>query len=214
MMTKEEKRKILIELLVKMKADKSLPLAKNATNLVFGEGNVDTKVLFIGEGPGYWEDKKALPFVGNAGKLLNQLLDSIGMPRNEVFITNVVHHRPPDNRDPEPTEIAAYQPYLDKIIEVIDPMIIVTLGRFSMGKFLPNLTITQVHGNPKEIVWNNKKIVIMPMYHPAAALRNGEIKRRLADDFKKIPDILKVAENSAPEVEDTKKDDSVQLKIV
>lgn len=211
MMTKEEKRKILIELLTKMKADKSLPLAKNATNLVFGEGNVDTKVLFIGEGPGYWEDQKALPFVGNAGKLLNQLLESINMPRKEVFITNVVHHRPPENRDPEPAEIAAYQPYLDKIIEVIDPMVVVTLGRFSMGKFLPGVTITQVHGKAKEILWNNKKITIMPMYHPAAALRNGEIKRRLTDDFRLIPSILTNLKNR--KIEDNNPEPSQEVLI-
>lgn len=193
-MLKEEKRKILIDLMKKMKADESLPLKAGSTNLVFGEGNVDTKVLFIGEGPGFYEDQQALPFVGRAGQLLNELLTSIGLERKEVFITNVVHHRPPQNRDPLPEEMAAYQPYLDKIIEVIAPSVIVTLGRFSMGKFLPGVTITRVHGKPEVRSVNGRDITIVPMYHPAAALRNGSVKLQLANDFKIIPDVLKKIE--------------------
>lgn len=189
-MQREEKRQILITLMKKMKADESLPLRSGATNLVFGEGNVDTEVLFIGEGPGYWEDQKALPFIGRAGTLLNQTLIGIGLKREDVFITNVVHHRPPENRDPSPEEMSAYKPYLDKIIETIDPKVIVTLGRFSMGKFLPGVLISQVHGIPKTIEWNAKKIVIIPMYHPAAALRSTELKNKFMEDFKTIPDIL------------------------
>ncbi len=204
-MKKEEKRKILIELMNKMKADESLPLKPGTTNLVFGEGNVDTKVLFIGEGPGFYEDQQALPFVGRAGQLLNQLLQSIGLERKEVFITNVVHHRPPQNRDPLPEEIAAYQPYLDKIIETIDPKVIVTLGRFSMGKFLPGVTISRVHGKPEEKIWNGKPITIVPMYHPAAALRNGNVKRQLEEDFKIIPEVLKKIEEKEKEIEEEKK---------
>ncbi len=194
-MLKEEKRQILIDLLKKMKADDTLPLKAGSTNLVFGEGNVDTKVLFIGEGPGFHEDQKALPFVGRAGQLLNELLTSIGLERKEVFITNVVHHRPPQNRDPLPEEISSYQPYLDKIIETISPIAIVTLGRFSMGKFLPGVTITRTHGKPEAIVWNGKPITIVPMYHPAAALRNGNIKTQLQSDFKIIPQVLKDIED-------------------
>lgn len=202
-MQREEKRQILIDLMKKMKADDSLPLKTGSTNLVFGEGNVDTKVLFIGEGPGFYEDQKALPFVGRAGQLLNELLTSIGLERKEVFITNVVHHRPPQNRDPLPEEMAAYQPYLDKIIETIDPKVIVTLGRFSMGKFLPGVTITRVHGKPETITWNGRSITIVPMYHPAAALRNGSIKQQLALDFKVIKEVLEKLEND--EVEEKKK---------
>jgi uracil-DNA glycosylase len=204
-MDKEEKRKILIELMKKMKEDDSLPLKAGSTNLVFGEGNVDTKVLFIGEGPGFYEDQQALPFVGRAGQLLNELLTSIGLNRKEVFITNVVHHRPPQNRDPLPQEMAAYQPYLDKIIEVIDPKVIVTLGRFSMGKFLPGVTITRVHGKPEARNWNGRDITIVPMYHPAAALRNGSIKTQLALDFKVIKDVLKKVEDKEREAEEEKK---------
>jgi DNA polymerase len=150
--------------------------------------------LFIGEGPGYWEDQKALPFVGRAGTLLNQTLATIGLKREEVFITNVVHHRPPENRDPSPEEMIAYKPYLDKIIETIDPKVIVTLGRFSMGKFLPGVTISQVHGKPKDIVWSDREITIVPMYHPAAALRSTLLKNKFTEDFKVIPHVLKEVE--------------------
>lgn len=204
-MDKQEKRKVLIGLMNKMKVDESLPLREGSTNLVFGEGNVDTKVLFIGEGPGHWEDLKARPFVGNAGMLLNKLLESIGLKREEVFITNVVHHRPPQNRDPLPEEIAAYQPYLDKIIEVVDPKVIVTLGRYSMGKFLPGVTISRVHGKSEVRNWNGSDITIVPMYHPAAALRNGNVKQQLESDFKVIPKVLKEIGEKEEEMEKEKK---------
>ncbi len=204
-MLKEEKRKILIDLMKKMKTDESLPLKSGATNLVFGEGNVDTKVLFIGEGPGYWEDMKALPFVGRAGQLLNQTLETIGLKREDVFITNVVHHRPPENRDPSPEEMAAYQPYLDKIIEVIDPKVIVTLGRFSMGKFIPGVTITGIHGKPRTVMAVGKERAIVPMYHPAAALRSTDLKNKFMEDFKVIPKVLReVEEKEAEEKEKNK----------
>src|SRR3989344_1232517 len=129
------KKEKLDEIRKRMNEDKSLPLRSGATQLVFGDGNPETDILFIGEGPGYWEDQKGLPFVGNAGKLLDQLLYSIKLDRTKDYITNVVHHRPPENRDPEPEEISSYKPYLDGIIQIIDPKVIVTLGRFSMAKF-------------------------------------------------------------------------------
>src|SRR3972149_5231679 len=134
----KQKQKELDELKKKMIRDESLPLRRGAMNLVFGVGNPETKILFIGEGPGYWEDQKGEPFVGNAGKLLNSLLQSIKLPRQEVYITNIVHHRPPENRDPLPEEITAYGKYLDGIIKIIDPKMMVTLGRYSMAKFLPD----------------------------------------------------------------------------
>jgi uracil-DNA glycosylase family 4 len=129
-----------------MEADNSLPLKKGATKLVFGVGNTSAKILCVGEGPGFNEDKQGEPFVGQAGKLLDKLFPLAGLERKEVFITNVVHHRPPENRDPLPEEISAYGKYLDKIIEIIDPEVIITLGRFSMAKFLPNVFISGVHG--------------------------------------------------------------------
>jgi DNA polymerase len=193
-MTKELKTKKLTELYIKMKADKTLPLQEGATNLVFGAGNPAAEIMFIGEGPGYWEDQKGKPFVGNAGKFLDQLLYSIKLPREKVFITNVVNYRPPENRDPLPEEIAAFRPYIDKMIEIIKPKIIVTLGRFSMAKFIPGVKISDVHGKEKAVNWGKRKIVIVPMYHPAAGLRNGEVRRRTIEDFKKIPDILNEVE--------------------
>jgi DNA polymerase len=189
-MTKKLKTKKLTELYLKMKADKALPLQEGATNLVFGAGNPAAEIMLIGEGPGYWEDQKGKPFVGNSGKFLDQLLHSIKLPREMVFITNVVNYRPPENRDPLPEEIAAFKPYIDKIIEIIEPKIIITLGRFSMAKFIPGVKISDVHGKEKMIDWEGRKVVVVPMYHPAAGLRNGEVKRRTVEDFSKIPDIL------------------------
>lgn len=189
-MSKKEELNVLKK---KMLGDISLPLKKGATNLVFGVGNPETKILFIGEGPGYWEDQKGEPFVGNAGKLLDTLLQSIKLPREEVYITNVVHHRPPENRDPFPQEIEAYGKYLDEIIKIINPKVIVTLGRFSMGKFLPEVKISAVHGKTYVVQFNGKKLKVISMYHPAAALRAGQVMSMIKEDFLKLPEILKEA---------------------
>lgn len=189
-MEKRQKQKLLNELKEKMQKDNSLPLKSEANNLVFGDGNPDAEVMFIGEGPGFWEDKKGIPFVGNAGAFLNQLLYSIELPREKVFITNVVHYRPPENRDPLPEELRAFAPYLDEMIKIINPKVITTLGRFSMGKFLPGVAISAVHGKPKKLKWKDEELMVIPMYHPAAGLRNGEVKRRTQEDFKKIPEVL------------------------
>lgn len=186
----KDKKEKLESLKEKMQEDISLPLRKGATNLVFGEGNPDTDILFIGEGPGYWEDQKARPFVGNAGILLNKLLQSIKVNREDVFITNVVCFRPPNNRDPLPEEIDAFKPYIDEIIEIVHPKMIVTLGRFSMAKFLPNVFISSVHGSVNNIKWKDRDLLVIPMYHPAAALRNGNIMNLIKNDFLKIPDEL------------------------
>ena len=185
------KKQLLDELKSKMEADTSLPLRGGATQLVFGDGDPDTEILFIGEGPGYWEDQKGVPFVGNAGLLLNQILLKIGVERRDIYITNVVHHRPPENRDPTAEEIMAYQTYLDEIIKIIDPKMIVTLGRFSMGKFMPNVFISSVHGREKAVDWKGKSITVVPMYHPAAALRSTEVKLKLTADFERLPEVLK-----------------------
>ena len=193
-MTKEEKLKSLNQLKKEMSADKNLPLRRGATNLVFGEGDCDAKIFCLGEGPGYWEDQKGRPFVGNAGSLLNQLLQSIKVPREKVWITNVVCYRPPENRDPEPSEIAAFQLYIDRMIEIIKPKIVVTLGRFSMAKFIPNSKITAIHGKAHVVNWKESMILIVPMYHPAAALRRGEIMSQIKEDFQKLPDILREAD--------------------
>ena len=162
-----------------MEKDDSLPLKKGANKLVFGSGNTEAKILLCGEGPGRQEDLQGLPFVGQAGKLLDKLLDLSGLERKNVFITNVVHHRPPENRDPLPNEIEAYGKYLDKIIEIIKPKVIITLGRFSMAKFLPDVFISSVHGKSFKV----GEFTIIPMYHPAASLRNGKILEAEKADF-------------------------------
>lgn len=161
-------------------------LAEHATQLVFGEGNPDADIVFIGEGPGKNEDQQGRPFVGAAGKFLDEMLEQIDMARGEVYITNIIKYRPPDNRDPRPDEINAFMPYLLEQLEVIEPRLIATLGRFSMNVFLPDLKISQVHGQPKRV----KGRVFLPMYHPAAALYNGDQRTMLMDDFAKIPSVL------------------------
>ena len=191
----------------KMEKDNSLPLKSGATKLVFGVGNTEAKILCIGEGPGYYEDQSGEPFVGQAGKLLDKLLVMAGLERKQVFITNVVHHRPPGNRDPLPEEISAYGKYLDKIIEIIKPEIILTLGRFSMAKFLPGVSISQVHGRKYDTNFQGQEIVVIPMYHPAASLRNGNILELEKTDFFKLKDILK---NLEDDKEKKKEDNEVE----
>lgn len=188
-----DKKEELEKLKNEMEKDDTLPLKKGATRLVFGDGDPNTQILFIGEGPGFNEDQQGIPFVGAAGTLLNRGLTAIKLDRKSVFITNVVHHRPPGNRDPLPEELSAYSKYLDKIINIIKPKVIVTLGRFSMGKFLPGSKISSIHGKTFELKYLNNSIVVVPMYHPAAALRNGEVMRQFKEDFMKLPKILKEA---------------------
>lgn len=165
-------------------------LAKQATQLVFGNGNPNADVVFIGEAPGKNEDLQGLPFVGAAGKFLNEMLDLIGMKRDDIYITNIVKYRPPNNRDPLPEEKEAFWPYLLSQLKVIAPKLVVTLGRHSMGYFLPGLSISQIHGQPKRIKLGDGTIVVMPLFHPAAALYNGGMRQTLIDDFAKIPTVL------------------------
>ncbi|HEX3082155.1 MAG TPA: uracil-DNA glycosylase [Candidatus Saccharimonadia bacterium] len=162
-------------------------LAAGATQLVFGVGDPDAAVMFIGEAPGANEDKQGEPFVGAAGQFLNEMLASIGFKRSDVYITNIVKYRPPGNRDPEPEEKTAFMPYLKRQIEVIRPKLIVFLGRHAMSTFLPELRISQAHGQPVR----KDGQVYLPLFHPAAALYNGSMKNTLMDDFRLIPAILK-----------------------
>lgn len=205
------KQKKLKRLKERMASDEGLPLKKESTNLVFGDGNEDCEILFVGEGPGYWEDQKGIPFVGAAGAFLNQLLSLIKIPREEVFITNIIHYRAPLNRDPEESEIAAFRPYLDEIINIIEPKIIVTLGRFSMSKFLGNVRISSVHGKSKKVVFNEREIVVVPMYHPAAGLRSTETKRKIIDDFKTLPEMLTNFDKVKEEKEKSEKNKQLEL---
>jgi uracil-DNA glycosylase len=163
-----------------------------------GDGNADADIVFIGEAPGKKEDESGLPFVGAAGKFLNEMLGTIGLERKDIYITNIVKYRPPNNRDPLPEEKKAFLPYLQAQLEVIQPKILVTLGRHSTNCFLPDLQISKAHGEPKRIqlaLHQDKTktlpIVILPLYHPAAALYNGGMRQTLLDDFANIPLILK-----------------------
>ncbi len=167
-------------------------LAETATNFVMGNGNPNADTVFIGEAPGKNEDLKGLPFVGAAGKFLNEMLQAVDMSREDVYITNIVKYRPPNNRDPLPEEKKAFWPYLLRQIEIINPSIIVTLGRHSMEYFLPGLKISNVHGDPKHMSFGDKKLVIVPLFHPAAALYNGGMRQTLIDDFKKLPKIIEI----------------------
>ena len=161
-------------------------LAMTAKQLVFGEGNPDADIVFIGEAPGKKEDEQGKPFVGASGKLLNDMLASINLKREDIYITNIVKYRPPNNRDPLPKEKKAFLPYLQKQIAVIQPKMIVTLGRHSMDAILPGLKITQAHGVPLR----NNGLIYLPLFHPAAALYNGGLRQTLLDDFLKIPSII------------------------
>lgn len=175
------------------------PLHTTRSRAVPGEGPADAEIMFIGEGPGFHEDQSGRPFVGAAGNFLNELLASINLKRDEVFICNVVKCRPPGNRDPEPTEIAACQAYLDRQIEIINPKVIVTLGRYSMARWFPEARISHVHGKPRQL----GQRVIVPMYHPAAALHQPSLRQAVVDDFKKLPHILQQVDNHRPADQDS-----------
>lgn len=166
-------------------------LKAGATQLVFGDGSPNAEIVFIGEAPGKNEDLQGVPFVGAAGKFLDEMLQLIHLDRKDIYITNIVKYRPPNNRDPSPEEKKAFWPYLVRQLDVIKPKMIVTLGRHSMEYFLPDQKISEVHGQPKQIQFGNRKQVILPLYHPAAALYNSGMRQTLMDDFSKIPTILK-----------------------
>lgn len=172
-------------------------LKAQATQLVMGDGNPNADIVFIGEAPGKNEDLQGKPFVGAAGKFLNEMLAQAGMDRSDVYITNIVKYRPPNNRDPLPEEKTAFWPYLLKQLQIIQPKVVITLGRHSMEYFLPGMKIGQVHGEPKRIAFGDHKIVIMPLFHPAAALYNGGLRQTLIDDFLKVPEVIRQMKESA-----------------
>jgi len=186
-MSSDDKQKKLEELKAKILADGVYTdLAATATQLVFGDGNPHADIVFIGEAPGKNEDLQGIPFIGAAGKFLNEMLATIGLKREDIYITNIVKYRPPNNRDPLPEEKEAFLPYLQAQLEIIQPTIVVTLGRHSMNCFLPDLQISKVHGQPKRY----KGQVYLPLFHPAAALYNGGMRQTLIDDFSKIPAVI------------------------
>lgn len=158
-------------------------LAAQATRLVMGDGNLDAEIVFIGEAPGKKEDEQGIPFVGAAGKFLNEMLEAADMQRSDVYITNIVKYRPPANRDPLPSEKKASWPYLLKQLEIIKPKVVITLGRHSMEYFLPGAVIGTIHGKPQQVNVGGLDLTVIPLYHPAAALYNGGLRQTLIDDF-------------------------------
>jgi uracil-DNA glycosylase family 4 len=191
-MTHAERQAALEEIATEVRGCTRCRLAAGRTNAVPGEGSPDTEVLVIGEGPGFNEDRLGRPFVGRAGDLLVKLLGSIEWRRQDVFITNVVKCRPPDYRDPEPDEVAACAPYLRRQLEVLDPAVIVTLGRHSMGRFMPGARISRAHGTtaPVDPASGAADATVFAMYHPAAALRTPAIERESYEDIGALPRVL------------------------
>lgn len=186
----EEKQHQLDKIIAQMSSELSYDLAKTA-NLVPGEGSPDARIIFIGEAPGAQEDQLKRPFVGRSGQLLRANIRRVGWSESDVYITNVVKHRPPENRDPTPAEIEANKKFLNKQIDIINPDLIVTLGRFSMAKFFPDKKISHIRGKVFRIRWYGKPKFVVPLYHPAAALRNPVMKQAFESDFTKLPQILK-----------------------
>lgn len=190
----------LTDLYQEVKTCQACLLSQGRTNAVPGEGPEDADIMFIGEGPGFHEDRQGRPFVGAAGKFLDELLEKIDLKRDDVYITNVVKCRPPGNRDPQPDEIAACKRYLDKQIELIRPRLVVTLGRFSMQRYFPGASISRIHGQPKRA----GNVIYYPMFHPAAALHQPRWRSLVEEDILKIPDLLArlddIEEESEPDV--------------
>jgi DNA polymerase len=193
-------------------------LAQGRTQVVFGSGNPDAELLFVGEAPGFHEDQQGFPFVGQAGKLLERLLEGIGMTRGDVYIANVLKCRPPGNRDPVPDEIAACEPHLFRQIELIEPSLVATLGNFAT-KLLSGRPagITRVHGHEQEVTLGVRRVLLYPLYHPAAALYTPSMLKVLEEDFARSPDLLAQATDepapapaeAAPEA--TEQEETVQL---
>ena len=181
-------------------------LSEKRTNAVPGEGSQRADVMFIGEGPGFYEDRDGRPFVGPAGKFLDELLASIGLSRGDVYITNMIKCRAPNNRDPLPGEIRACQPYLDKQLEMISPNVVVTLGRYSFAKFFPGESISRARGKPRR--WRDR--VVYPMYHPAAALHNPKLRSVIEADFAKLQALIESTER-LPAEKDTNQAQQLSL---
>ncbi|MSP22498.1 MAG: uracil-DNA glycosylase [Dehalococcoidia bacterium] len=185
---------ILLDLYERIADCPNCVLAKTRTRTVPGSGPATSEVMFVGEGPGQREDEQGVPFVGPAGKFLDELLGAAGWTRNDVYVTNVVKCRPAGNRDPEPEEIAACAPFLDEALQLLNVRLIVTLGRFSMARWFPGASISRIHGQPRRL--EDRRIVV-PMYHPAAALRNGGLRPVLLADFARLPALLDEARTAA-----------------
>ncbi len=192
----------LTQLYDQIKVCQKCDLAKGRNNTVPGEGPEHAEIMLIGEAPGFHEDRQGRPFVGAAGNLLDELLAGINLKRDQIYICNVLKCRPPQNRDPQPDEMEACKAYLDQQIALINPKVIITISRFAMTRWFVDKKISEIHGKPRKI----GDLVILPMYHPAAALHQPSLRSVLADDFKKIPGILKEMANLKEETGEEKKD--------
>jgi DNA polymerase len=210
------RREELVSLYKEVSKCTKCPLHETRTKAVFGAGNADADLMFVGEAPGAEEDKQGLPFVGRAGQLLNELLEEIGLSREEVFICNVLKSRPPNNRDPLPTEIAACEPYLFEQVRLIQPRVVCTLGNFATKLLTGNPTgITRVRGTPQTHELGGRTVFLLPLFHPAAALRTPAVKEHLRGDFATIPALIEgalpqplpsaaeIAAETAPEDDDS-----------
>jgi uracil-DNA glycosylase family 4 len=186
-MDANEKRRMLALIAKTVSGCRDCGLCSGRTHSVPGEGSPDAEIVFIGEGPGFYEDQQGRPFVGASGKFLDDLLRSIHLDRKSVFIANVVKCRPPSNRDPQPDEIEACRKYLDAQLEAISPKVVVTLGRFSMQRYFPGESIGRIHGQPRR----KDGLIIVPMYHPAAALHQASLRKVIEADFARLPEFLK-----------------------
>ncbi len=198
-MTPEERRAQLVELYEEVQACQRCPLHETRTKAVFGAGDADAEVMFVGEAPGAEEDRQGLPFVGRAGQLLNQMLEAIGLSREGVFIANVLKSRPPGNRDPQPGEIEACRPYLLEQVRLIEPKVVCTLGNFATKLLSGNPAgITRVRGAPQVHELGGRAIFLLPLFHPAAALRTPAVKEALRGDFDLLPGLLAGPAPGAP----------------
>jgi len=194
------------ELIQEIKTCTLCRLSAGRTQAVPGEGSESADIVFIGEGPGYYEDRDGRPFVGPAGQLLDQMLATIGLRRQDVYIANMVKCRPPENRDPLPGEIKACQPYLERQLELIAPRVVVTLGRYSFSNYFPGESISKARGKPRQ--W--KDLTIYPMYHPAAALHNAGLRPAIENDFRRLRSLLE-SEDQPAEEEPEKKAQQLSL---
>ncbi|GAB4572448.1 MAG: uracil-DNA glycosylase [Anaerolineae bacterium] len=207
----ERKEAQLAEIAREIAACQLCPLHRlGRTRTVPGAGPANARIMFIGEAPGFNEDRQGLPFVGRSGQYLNYLLGTVGLSRKDVFIANVIKCRPPDNRDPEAAELAACKAYLDRQIEVIDPKVIITLGRFSMARYFPGARITRIHGQPRR----QDGRIYFPMFHPAAALRNPNLRAEMEADMRKVMALIEELDSSdTPPEDDPPAGPPVQLSL-
>lgn len=194
----KERQTAMEKIATEIRACPKCPLSKSRTKAVPGDGPVNAEIMFVGEAPGFHEDQQGLPFVGASGKYLEQLLELIGLTRKDVFITNIVRCRPPQNRDPERLEIETCEPYLDQQIAIIQPRIIATLGRYSMAKFFPDGKISKIHGVAKK----EEGRVYYPLFHPAAVLRNPALREPMEEDFKRMKKLLEELRAAEPDNDD------------